>query len=122
MLVYPSHFEHIEHIGPEVIVFDQSTGERICDAMVVGNAGTRSNLFSSWGPDEFGPPWHCSYMGNMGIGPFSITASRGDYEPATIDHAVLGWDGCDIVSQTYTLVLRRRPRGYIPAPGVWPPW
>jgi hypothetical protein len=53
----------------------------------------------------------------MGVGTFSITVSRAGYEPATIEHAELKSDGCELVGQEYTLVLRRRVRGEMPEAG-----
>ena len=96
--------------GPSVVVIDASTRERMCDATVVGMVGGESVKFDpmDWsGGFQFkGVPQGCFYTAWADRpGTYAITASHRGYESATLEHAVVGWDGCHVKAPTFELTV-----------------
>jgi len=100
--------------GPNVVVMDASTGERMCDATVVGTVRGESVRFDpmDWsGGFRFkGVPQGCFYTAWADrMGSYAITASHRGYESATLEHAVVGWDGCHVKAASFELTVHPEP-------------
>ena len=101
---------YVGYSGPSAVVIDASTRERICDATVVGLVGGESVPFDpvDWsGPFQFkGVPQGCFYAGRDNRpGTYAITASHHGYTSATLEPAVVGWDGCHVKAPTFELTV-----------------
>jgi hypothetical protein len=81
-----------------VIVVDEATGERICDAEVTVTDGSFSETLYYSGCGHHGGAWERP-------GTYRVTVSHSDYFPKTIENVRVTKDECDVNPQNLTVAL-----------------
>ncbi len=97
----PSCNDNISQPGLDVVVVDQATGDRICDAVVTAVDGAYSEDLQPAGPVS-----SCDYQGAFERpGTYEVDVSRASYQDTFVTDIPVDQGGCHVITQAVTVEM-----------------